>query len=218
MYLKSRFLGLFLLVLGVAQGPFLHANTIVNEGFSGPTFTCDGLTVANTDYYSSDKAYCFTGSPYTDVVSPYTTAMSLDILLVTPVLSPNLLLTDITEATDDAVAFDGVNLWAGGRIIEDVSSDSIKVATDAEGQIDEWSISAVGTGPLAGYTLETNWNGTTGSTVISDGLLAENFGDSGSWSQVSPTPEPSTGFDLALGLLALGALLIGKRRLLSHHA
>jgi hypothetical protein len=217
MYLKSRLLGLFLLVLGVAQGPFLRANTIVNEGFGGPTFSCDGITIVNSDFYSGDTGYCFLGSPYTDVVSPYTTAMSLDILLVTPLLSPNLPLTNITVATDDAAAFDGVYLWAGGNI-NDVSADSIEVGTNAAGVIDVWSISAVGSGPLAGYTLTTSWNGTTGSTVISDGLLAENSGDSGSWSQVAPTPEPSTGVELALGLLALVALLIGKRRLLSHSA
>jgi hypothetical protein len=217
MYLKSKLLGIFLLVLGVAQGPFLHANTIVNEGFGGPAFSCPGITIVNSDFYRGDTGYCFTGSPYTDVVSPYTTTMSLDILLVTDVLAPNLPLTDITYPTDDAAAFDGVNVWAGGDI-HDVSADSIKVGTNAAGVIDVWSISVVGSGPLAGYTLETSWNGTTGSTVISDGLLAENFGDSGSWSQVSPTPEPSTGVDLALGLFALGALLIGKRRLLSNGA
>jgi hypothetical protein len=217
MYLKSRFLGLFLLVLGVAPGPFLRANMIVNEGFGGPTFSCDGITIVHSDFYNGDTGYCFTGSPYTDVVSPYTTTMSLDILLVTDVVPPNSPLTDITYPTDDAAAFDGVYLWAGGNI-NDVSADLIEVGTNAAGVIDEWYISAVGSGPLAGYTLTTSWNGTTGSTVISDGLLAENFGDSGSWSQVSPTPEPSTGVDMALGLLALGALLIGKHRLLSHHA
>jgi len=217
MYLKSRFLGLSLLVLGVAQGPFLHANAIVNEEFGGPTFSCAGLTIINTDYYPSDTGYCFTGSPYTDAVSPYTTAMSLDILLVTPKLAPNLPLTDITEPTDDAAAFDGVYLWAGGNI-KDVSSDSISVGTNAEGVIDEWVITAVGSGPLAGYTLKSSWNGTTGEDLISDGPLAEVVNDPGSWSEVAPTPEPATGVDLALGLLALGALSIGKRRLSSHRA
>ena len=217
MYLKSRFLGLFLLVLGVAQGPFLRANTIVNYGTgtpprpNGPTFVCDGITLIHTDYYDGDTGYCFTGSPYTDVVSPYTTAMSLDIVLVTDVLAPNLSLTDITYPTDDAVAFDGVNVWAGGNI-NDVSFDLIKVGTNELGQIDQWYIVVDGAGPLAGYTLTTIWDGTTGSTVISDGFLAENLNDPGSWSEVSPTPEPATGVDLALGLLALGALLIGKRR------
>ena len=217
MYLKSRLFGLFLLVLAVAQGPFLRANTIVNYGtetppqFSGPTFVCDGITLINTDYNDRDTGYCFTGSPYTDVVSPYTTAMSLDIVLVTDVLAPNLSLTDITYPTDDAVAFDGVNVWAGGNI-NDVSFDLIKVGTNELGQIDQWYIVVDGAGPLAGYTLTTIWDGTTGSTVISDGLLAENLNDPGSWSEVSPTPEPATGVDLALGLLALGALLIGKRR------
>jgi hypothetical protein len=215
MYLKSKLFGLFLLVLAVAQGPFLRANTIVNYGigtqFRGPTFVCDGITLINTDYYGNDTGYCFTGSPYTDVVSPYTTAMSLDIVLVTDVLAPNLPLTNITIPTDDAVAFDGVNVWAGGNI-KDVSFDLIEVGTNELGQIDQWYIVVDGAGPLTGYTLTTSWDGTTGSTVISDGLLAKNLNDPGSWSEVSPTPEPSTGVDLALGLLALGALLIGKRR------
>jgi MYXO-CTERM domain-containing protein len=137
--------------------------------------------------------------------------MSLDIVLVTDVLAPNLSLTDITYPTDDAVAFDGVNVWAGGNI-QDVSFDLIEVGTNELGQIDQWHIVVDGAGPLTGYTLTTSWDGTTGSTVISDGLLAENLNDPGSWSEVSPTPEPATGVDLALGLLALGALLIGKRR------
>ena len=212
MYLKSKLFGLFLLVLAVAQGPFLRANTIVDEGFRfGPTFSCDGITIVNSDFWGADTGYCFTGSPYTDVVSPYTTAMSLDIVLVTDVLAPNLSLTDITYPTDDAVAFDGVNVWAGGNI-NDVSFDLIKVGTNELGQIDQWHIVVDGAGPLTGYTLTTSWDGTTGSTVISDGFLAENLNDPGSWSEVSPTPEPATGVDLALGLLALGALLIGKRR------
>jgi hypothetical protein len=132
-------------------------------------------------------------------------------------LAPNLPLTDITEPTDDAAAFDGVYLWAGGNI-KDVSSDSISVGTNAEGVIDEWVITAVGSGPLAGYTLKSSWNGTTGEDLISDGPLAEVVNDPGSWSEVAPTPEPATGVDLALGLLALGALSIGKRRLSSHRA
>lgn len=212
MCLKSRFLGLFLLVLGIAQGSFLHANTIVNEGFSGPTFICDGLTITKTDYYPGDSAYCFTGSPYTFAVSPYTTAMSLTLFLVTPTLPPNLPLTNITEATDDADAFDGVHLWAGGTI-QDVSGVSISVGTNSFEQIDQWDIDAEGAGPLAGWQLESSWNGSSGSTVISDALLAQNSNDPGSWSEVAPTPEPSSGVDLALGLLALGAIAFGRRRL-----
>lgn len=215
MYLNSRFLGLFLLVLCVTQAAFLHANTVVSEGFAGPTYSCDSLTIIDTDYYNSDTAYCFIGGLYTDAVSPYTTAMSLDIFLLTPTLAPNLPLMDITAATDDADAFDGVNIWSGGTI-QDVSSDSIMVGTNSLGQIDEWSISAVGTGSLAGYTLESSWNGSSGSTVISDALLAENQNDPGNWSEVSPVPEPATGVDLAIGLLALGVLSIRERRLCLH--
>jgi hypothetical protein len=43
MYLKSRLFGLFLLVLAVAQGPFLRANTIVNYGTETPPSSADQL-------------------------------------------------------------------------------------------------------------------------------------------------------------------------------
>ncbi len=211
MYLKSRFLGLFLLFFGVAQAPFLHASIIVNEGFGGPTFACGPLTIINTDYYADDTGWCLEENPYTYAVSPYSTAMSLDVILVTPKLAPNLPLTDITDATNDAAAFDGVNLWAGGTI-QDVSGASISVGTDASGKIDQWVIDVEGAGPLAGWQLESSWNGSSGPTVISDGLLAENLNDPGSWSEVAATPEPSSGVDLALGLLTLGAIAFGRHR------
>ncbi len=217
MYLKSRFLGLSLLILGVAQGPFLHANILIDEGFGGPTLRCDGMTIVHTDDEGTDTGYCFTGGSYAFAVSPYTTAMSLDIFLLTPFLPPNLPLTDITVATDNADAFDGVNVWEGGTM-RDISGGSISVGTDGSGQIDQWEILVDGAGPLAGWQLESTWNLTSGSTTITDGLLAQNINDPGSWSQVSPTPEPASGVELALGLLALGALFIGKRRLSTQRA
>jgi hypothetical protein len=129
------------------------------------------------------------------------------IFLVLEPLGDNLSLTDITSEIGGGETFDGVNLWEPS----DVSSYSVYVATNAAGVIDQWNITLTGSGPLAGYELETYWNGSTGEDVVSDGILAQNVNDPGTWSETSPVPEPPSGFDLALGMFALGAVVVALR-------
>jgi hypothetical protein len=122
---------------------------------------------------------------------------------------------DVTSDVNEWVLSDGFTEWDSSM----ATLENFNVSTDATGMIDGWDFSIQAISDPFLFNLNS-------SSASGDSVDALFFGevpayngsnsDPGVWAgpflvATTPTPEPASGVDLALGGLALGLLAFGKQ-------
>jgi hypothetical protein len=169
----------------------------------------------------ADTTYNYTGNHYTSISGVYSTSsfMSGDFTVASP-LGDSLSDDNISSDLVSWELNDGYFTWN----TTDAYISTFDISTNSTGAIDGWSIGIVGSSSFTyGEVIAHVGSSSSSGDSLEDWytydyptypLWVAGNSDPGDWSgPPTVTPEPASGLDLALGLLALGALAFGKRHL-----
>jgi hypothetical protein len=163
---------------------------------------------------SADTTYVYTGNDYTSAYGLFTTSMNLtgSFTVASPLIG-GLSDVDISSEIISWEFNDGVDTYGSTDPFSGLTT--AQVSTGPTGAIDGWDF-AVGSLFFVLYA-DAQSDSASGDSA-NDGAFIFPLGeasnsDPGTWVEVAATPEPPSGLYLATGLLVLGTLVIGKRRL-----